>query len=1378
MLKFLDMDKFSRGLTPVSTPDLFSRPNEFHPDGLYSERIFGNLESPERTDTYSYIDLYTKIIHPSALKIILQLNRKIDLFLSASETFNIDTKGNLILDPDGFTGLSKFIEIFPRIKFRGETATREKFINLLKQSYDDGILFIDKIPVIPPNFRPAYQDEDKINDVYQSVLRKAIQVRSSGRSGVLFDLLSYGLQLAVNEHDKYVRTKVEKKNGLIRNQMLGKRIDFSGRAVITPGPDLKINEVGVPFRIAVNLFEPFVIHRLLYSGKVNKNELETEIKKYTKIDLSVDSVRKVIKSIKAGDKLPPKLYKIFWDATEVAMKDRIVICKRDPVLHAESVRGFYPKLRDGDTLQICALQVGGFNADFDGDQMAIYTPLTDDAQEEVKNRMMGLESSESSDSLVFSLSKEMYVGLYIMTKDKGYSRSPISVTEKDLEKATDPYIPVRYRGHNTTMGKAIVNSALPANFPFVEGVVDKKVINKVITQMVKKYDQKTVNESVSKLSHIGFKFGTIMAPNISLDDVDVSDEINDLKEKLKDADTETADAIIKEMAVIIEKHLEGTGLYDLIKSGAGKGWTQPIQILGAKGVVTDTQGNILEPVKSSFADGLTTKEFFRVSPGARKGLADRVLNTATTGYMSRKLSYVLNPVEADLYKKDCGTDRTLTLKLDNDLIRRLTGRNIIEKGKVIKFDPNKNTAGSVIHLRTPIYCTSPKVCHTCYGDLLSRHRTPFIGILAAQILGEVNTQAIMRCSDGLVHYNNKLIPFIDLFNIITGECDKNDIETKYFEDYIKGKDGLVKTISIQKHLPNDKMLFISTESGHSLICQSNHPLLIKKNPIHIKYENKDCRLIGDNEYTEYKSTRKLFETDQELEEIIANNLNINDAMWIDNFDIINNNESIVPELTGYMCGIYCAEGNKIWSDRKTKGDFITQLTNGPIKEKMIKESEFNYEKIKTTEKGIWLWDNDQKINKIVLGDYAWTKRLISDFINYDKKWLNDFIAGWIDGDGTVFTNSSTCCRIYTTSYYLAQQLKMICLKLGYKCNICCTPPNEKYKRLRIQFQCDIRFIEKPSIKSVKLINHNQMVLSTVKINKVIKGFDKITIVKEIDWKYPVYDIKTNTGEFMLSCVQNHNSFHTGGVVKVKKKDILADVISNDPLIPFGKEGLSKYLYQSENILTIKKDCVLTIDLADYNLDDTISFNREDNTIWVKNLISKIDCGELEFNIILDYPVILHIQNMERIGSQFIKLKYSANNPILEVSMEVEDIKKQVGFVERLMSGKEIFKDVDHFLLKLYRAFRDVSGMDLIHLEILISNVLRNKSDLSKPARLGSWNPVLINMKDIVFRSGFVQGLAFENIGKSINTGLISDVYDEPSILERVLTGTIVEEKKK
>jgi len=751
MLKFLDLDKFSKGLSPVTSAEIFSRPNEFNNDGLFSERIFGNLESQERRKTFSYIDLHTKVIHPSALKIILQLNRKIDLFISASENFTLKVNGDLVQDSDGeLTGLSKFIEIFPDIKFRGETETREKFINLLHKSYKDGTLFIDKIPIIPPDFRPSFQEEDgnwmidKLNDVYQSIIRKAIQVRSSGGSGILFDLLSYGLQLAIVEHDKFIRTKVEKKNGLIRSQMLGKRIDFSGRAVITPGPNLKINQVGVPFRIAVNLFEPFIMHVLLYTNRINREELSSEIKKFIKTEISVDSIRRIIKAIVAGDKLPPKLHKIFWDVAELVMKDRVVICKRDPVLHMSSVRAFHPVLVEGDTLQICVLQVGGFNADFDGDQMAIYTPLTDEAQEEVKTRMMRLEASDSSKSFVFALSKDMYAGLYLMTKNISYSRSPIVVSEKDLDDAVDPYIPVRYRGEATTMGKAILNSALPKDFPFVNDVVNKKIATKIISKLVEKYDQEIIIESVSKLSKMGFKFATIIAPTITLDDIEVPKEIYELKEKLTGADTETADNILQQMKVILEKHLQNTGLYDLIESGAGKGWTQPLQILCAKGVIADTKGNILEPIKGSFAEGLTPIEFFKAAPGARKGLADRVLNTATTGYMARKLSYVLNPVEADLFKKDCGTSRTITIKLDGDMIGRLNGRYIIKNGKVVPFNPSDFNIGDVIHLRTPIYCISPKICHTCYGDLLKRHKSPFIGIIASQILGEVNTQAIMR----------------------------------------------------------------------------------------------------------------------------------------------------------------------------------------------------------------------------------------------------------------------------------------------------------------------------------------------------------------------------------------------------------------------------------------------------------------------------------------------------------------------------------------------------------------------------------------------------------------------------------------------------------
>lgn len=223
--------------------------------------------------------------------------------------------------------------------------------------------------------------------------------------------------------------------------------------------------------------------------------------------------------------------------------------------------------------------------------------------------------------------------------------------------------------------------------------------------------------------------------------------------------------------------------------------------------------------------------------------------------------------------------------------------------------------------------------------------------------------------------------------------------------------------------------------------------------------------------------------------------------------------------------------------------------------------------------------------------------------------------------------------------------------------------------------------------------------------------------------------------------------------------------------------ITDYIYQNENFLNCVKPCTLIINLDDYDLEDSININQDDGTIWVKNLISRIIFNDLEFHIILDYAVTVQINEMVKDGKE-IRLSYPAQTIILEASLEVEDVKKQVAFVERLMGGREIFKDVDHLILKLNNAFKDVSGMDLVHQEVLISNALRDKNNLSIPARLGKkWNPVLINMKDIVFQSGFVQGLAFENIGKSINTGLISEVSGEKTILEKVLTGTIVEKKK-
>jgi hypothetical protein len=807
-LNLLDIDKFTRGLEPVTTTELKTRTGGFNPGGLFSEKIFGVEGSLDRSKRYSYFNLYAKVIHPAAFQLLLRIDKRINSFLSTESSFSLDSNNMLIFDEKGVSGIIEFIKLFPKINFKGGTPARDKIIKVLVESEKTGSLFIDKIPVIPPDLRPMYEEEggqfvlDELNNIYINIMRKASQIRSVGKGSALFNLLNFYLQISVNEHDKFIRSKISKKSGLIRENMLGKRIDFSARAVITPGPKLKVNEIGIPLRLAVSLFQPFLIHYLLFTRYPYKEDLEREIKQFTESELSVDTVNRVIKSIKSGDTIPPRLRELFFNATEIVMKDRVVLAKRDPALHDASYRAFYPKLTEGSTIQICTLQVGGFNADFDGDQMALFHPLTKQAQQEAKDKLMRGVGSKHSGHVTYEISKEMVVGLYIMTRNIVRTSSPVSVTQEILDKATDPYIPVKYKGKNTTMGKAIFNSAFPSNFPFIDKLVNKKIVNNLIPQIINEYGEKEATEVFSKIERIGFKFATIMAPSFSIDNIEMPDSILRIKEKLPDSSPTEAEKLLKEAEKIMIQHLKDTGLYFLVESGAGKGWGQPRQILISKGIIADPKGNLLPPIKGSFSEGLQTTEFFNAASGSRKGMADRALNTAETGYFTRQLVYVLGPAEASGTVKDCKTNRTTLLRLTNDLIKRLEGRYIIHNRKLELFNSSKFKAGDSIYLRSPIFCESKKFCHICYGNLLKRHKTPYVGILAGASIGERGTQLIMRT------FHTGGAATIAVHDVLQDTLDNDPLITKDLKKYFfQDNDKLItlKPCKITIDLSNYKM---------------------------------------------------------------------------------------------------------------------------------------------------------------------------------------------------------------------------------------------------------------------------------------------------------------------------------------------------------------------------------------------------------------------------------------------------------------------------------------------------------------------------------------------------------------------------------------------
>jgi DNA-directed RNA polymerase beta' subunit len=405
MIKILDLRKFSNKLKPVTSPDIFagsSSSGDFNPEGIYSEIIFGPLESKQRMTTYSYIDLNAKVIHPIILNILTRLDRKILGYISTLNYFEINEAGELIEVENGLTGLSNFIKYFDKIKFRGGTPDRDRLIQLINKTRSEKKIFIDKIPVIPPFYREIYQDQnkqwiiDELNEIYCSLIRKSLSVKSQNEnSGVLGDLLFYGIQKAVNVHHEYIKKKIEKKSGIIRNKLMGKRVDFSAYGVIVTEPSLKPNEIGVPLRAAVSLFEPFILFLLLRSGRYKNAYLEEIFNEYKEgMEISVENIKSILKAIKNDDDVPKRLHDLIKEVCEIIAQKRYVIAKRDPVLLPESYQGYKPVIFDGDTIRIAPVHVGGHNADFDGDSVICDVVLENENGDKIHSKISDLEKSK------------------------------------------------------------------------------------------------------------------------------------------------------------------------------------------------------------------------------------------------------------------------------------------------------------------------------------------------------------------------------------------------------------------------------------------------------------------------------------------------------------------------------------------------------------------------------------------------------------------------------------------------------------------------------------------------------------------------------------------------------------------------------------------------------------------------------------------------------------------------------------------------------------------------------------------------------------------------------------------------------------------------
>ena len=248
------------------------------------------------------------------------------------------------------------------------------------------------------------------------------------------------------------------------------------------------------------------------------------------------------------------------------------------------------------------------------------------------------------------------------------------------------------------------------------------------------------------------------------------------------------------------------------------------------------------------------------------------------------------------------------------------------------------------------------------------------------------------------------------------------------------------------------------------------------------------------------------------------------------------------------------------------------------------------------------------------------------------------------------------------------------------------------------------------------------------------------------------------------------TFHTGGAATLVDHDVLQDILDNDPLI---EVDLRKYINQTDNNLIVNKPAKLTIDLSNYEMNNNLQIN--DDHVWADHLLSRVEFSDTIFNITLDYPVHIKKVKMDIVNKSYMTFEYIPNDILLEVPMQSTDMKQQVNYVNRLLGGKVVFKDPSHMIGKVLKVYGgSVSNLDLCHFEVLISQILRDKKNPTLPARLAkSWDPVMMNIKNAVFASGFIQGLAFENVNKAIETGLISEGEVEPSILGKLITGEVV-----
>ena len=706
------------------------------------------------------------------------------------------------------------------INGKGQKKTRAlkrlKVVNaFLNTTNHPAAMVLDAVPVIPPDLRPMVQLDggrfatSDLNDLYRRVINRNNRLKrllDLGAPEIIVNNEKRMLQESVdalfdngrrgrpvtgpgNRPLKSLSDMLKGKQGRFRQNLLGKRVDYSGRSVIVVGPQLKLHQCGLPKQMALELFKPFVMKRL-----VDLNHAQ---------------------NIKSAKRMVERQRSVVWDVLEEVITEHPVLLNRAPTLHRLGIQAFEPQLIEGKAIQIHPLVCTAFNADFDGDQMAVHVPLSAEAQAEARVLMLSTNNilSPANGRPITSPTQDMVLGLYSLTRDDaagvGAGRAFGSLSEAIMafdrnELALQANVKIRLENVvtemggesssktiETTLGRALFNETLPANYPFVNEEVKKSKLGEVINDLAERYSKVQVAATLDALKEAGFRWATRSGVTISFADVvapsakaglladaeEKADKIQKQYDRGLIADSERRQELIEvwtdttnKVAEAMQENFPTTNpVWMMVNSGARGNMLQIRQIAGMRGLVANPKGEIIpRPIKSNFREGLSVLEYFISTHGARKGLADTALRTADSGYLTRRLVDVSQDVI--IREEDCGTDRGITKVirkadgsaedfLDTTIASRCLaedvsagGKTLFEAGQdigILDIDAMVAAGVDEIKVRSVLTCDSRfGTCARCYGRSLATSKLvdigEAVGIIAAQSIGEPGTQLTMR----------------------------------------------------------------------------------------------------------------------------------------------------------------------------------------------------------------------------------------------------------------------------------------------------------------------------------------------------------------------------------------------------------------------------------------------------------------------------------------------------------------------------------------------------------------------------------------------------------------------------------------------------------